>query len=60
MWQCDFVVKKVCTLLGVREFYPNPAWSAQQARNVAMFFAEHPEKPTVLLRDHDSNLWQRF
>jgi hypothetical protein len=39
---------------------PNPAWSAQQARNVAMFLAEQPEKPTVLLRDHDSNFGSAF
>ncbi len=39
---------------------PDAAWSAQQARNVAMFFAQQPEKPTILLRDHDSKFGSEF
>jgi putative transposase len=41
---------------------PNPdkAWIVQQARNAALFFADHPEKPRYLLRDHDTKYVLEF
>lgn len=39
---------------------PDAAWSAQQARNVAMFFGEQSHKPTYLLRDNDSKFGAAF
>jgi hypothetical protein len=53
--------------LGSRRVYvsgltaqPDRAWMAQQARNVAMHFAEQPEKPTILLRDYDGKFAPEF
>jgi putative transposase len=40
--------------------HPDGAWVAQQARNVAMHFAEQPERPTILLRDRDSKFVAAF
>jgi putative transposase len=39
---------------------PDAAWVTQQARNVAIFFAEQPQKPTILLRDHDDKFGEAF
>jgi hypothetical protein len=39
---------------------PDRAWIAQQARNVAMRFAEQPEKPTIRLRDCDGKFAPEF
>ena len=32
----------------------------QQARNVALHFAEQPDKPTILLRDYDGKFAPEF
>ncbi len=40
--------------------HPDRQWMTQQARNVSMFFAEQPVKPTYLIRDHDSKFVQEF
>ena len=39
---------------------PNSAWMAQQARNMNSFFDELPERPTLLIRDHDSKFTAEF
>ena len=53
--------------LGSRRVYvsgltaqPDRAWTVQQARHVAMHFAEQPEKPTILLRDFDGKFAPEF
>jgi putative transposase len=40
--------------------HPDRAWMTQQARNVAMFFAEQPERPRYLLRDRDTKFVRAF
>jgi putative transposase len=40
--------------------HPDRAWIAQQARNLSMHFAEQPEQPTLLLRDHDGKFSEEF
>ena len=40
--------------------HPDAKWMAQQARNVAMHFAELPEKPTILIRDLDGKFTKEF
>lgn len=40
--------------------HPNGAWMMQQARNVAMIFAEQPVKPRFLIRDLDSKFTAEF
>lgn len=40
--------------------HPDSAWMAQQARNVALFFAEQPQRPRYLLRDRDSKFTRQF
>jgi putative transposase len=40
--------------------HPDGRWVAQQARNVAMHFAEQPERPRFLLRDRDSKFVRAF
>jgi putative transposase len=40
--------------------HPDRAWIAQQARNLSMFFAEQPKRPTMLLRDHDGKFSREF
>jgi putative transposase len=40
--------------------HPNGRWMAQQARNVPMLFAEQPDKPRLLLRDHDTKFTRVF
>ncbi|MBY0526194.1 MAG: integrase core domain-containing protein [Gemmataceae bacterium] len=39
---------------------PDQAWTMQQARNMALHFAEQPDKPTLLLRDHDGKFPPEF
>jgi putative transposase len=39
---------------------PDRAWMVQQARNVAMHFAEPAEKPALLLCDHDTKFVKQF
>lgn len=41
---------------------PNPdrQWVAQQARNVSAVFAEEPQRPTILRRDHDGKFGPEF
>jgi putative transposase len=39
---------------------PDAAWMKQQARNVAMHFAEQPAKPRFLLRDYDGKFTREF
>jgi putative transposase len=39
---------------------PNSSWMAQQARNMNSFFDELPERPTLLIRDHDSKFTAEF
>jgi len=39
---------------------PNSAWMAQQARNMNSFFDELPERPTLLIRDHDTKFTAEF
>jgi len=53
--------------LGSRRVYvsgltaqPDRAWMIQQARNLAMNFAEQPVKPTMLLRDYDGKFAPEF
>ena len=53
--------------LGSRRVYvsgltaqPDRAWTVQQARNVAMHFAEQPVKPAILLRDYDGKFAPEF
>jgi putative transposase len=40
--------------------HPDGVWMKQQARNVAMHFAEQAEKPTLLLRDNDTKYTREF
>lgn len=40
--------------------HPDARWMAQQARNVAMFFDEQPEKPRMLIRDLDTKFTKQF
>jgi putative transposase len=40
--------------------HPDRAWMAQQARNLSMHFAERPDRPTLLLRDHDGWFSESF
>jgi putative transposase len=36
--------------------HPDKAWMVQQqARNMAMVFAEQPNKPAILLRDNEAH-----
>ncbi len=39
---------------------PDRAWVAQQARNMALVFADEPAKPQILLRDHDAKFVAEF
>ena len=39
---------------------PNARWVGQQARNVAMHFAELTDKPTYILRDYDAKFGKEF
>lgn len=39
---------------------PNSAWMAQQARNMNSFFDELPERPTLVIHDHDSKYTAEF
>ena len=39
---------------------PDGDWMKQQARNVAMHFAEQPIKPRMLIRDHDGKFTKEF
>jgi putative transposase len=40
--------------------HPDRAWMAQQARNLAMYFAEQPVQPTILLRDNEGKFSSEF
>jgi putative transposase len=40
--------------------HPDRAWMAQQARNLSTYFAEQPDRPTLLLRDHDGKFSESF
>jgi putative transposase len=40
--------------------HPDRAWMAQQARNLSMHFTEQPDRPTLLLRDHDGKFSESF
>jgi putative transposase len=40
--------------------HPDGRWMAQQARNVAMLFAEQADKPRYLSRDHDTKFTRQF
>lgn len=46
--------------LGGISAHPDGAWMKQQARNVAMHFAEQAIKPTLLLRDSDAKYTREF
>lgn len=39
---------------------PDRVWMAQQARNVSMHFADQPDKPKILIRDHDGKFSPEF
>jgi putative transposase len=40
--------------------HPNAAWVEQQARNMAMYLDEAPEKATILLKDQDTKFTDGF
>jgi hypothetical protein len=40
--------------------YPDQPWMAQQSRNLSMHFAEQPERPAVLICDHDGKFSDEF
>lgn len=40
--------------------HPDHAWVAEQARSVVLTFAELPEKPKYVLRDHDAKFGEEF
>ena len=39
---------------------PDAAWMAQQARSMALFFAQQPDKPEFLIRDLDTKFTAEF
>lgn len=40
--------------------HPDARWMMQQARNMALVWAEQPVEPKILLRDHDTKFTQAF